>query len=146
MTRAKKKEVLSENELRGLREEQREIESTLKTVEEHGKGTPAESIDRSALGRQLNRIKEVIKDGEPGKLSGVQKDKIAERAAQLEESLKRGICSRDEMENLKRNPGAPLKNLRWQRENAQVVREWRQTQRVLNPGDPTSGNLDRLRR
>jgi hypothetical protein len=146
MTRAKKKEVLSENELRGLREEQRELEATLKTVEDHGKGTPAESLDQPALHRQLSRIKEAIKDGEPGKISGVQKDKIAERARELEEGLKRGICSRDEMENLKRNPGAPLKNLRWQRDNASAVKEWRQAQRILNPGDPTSGNLDRLRR
>lgn len=151
MARGKGYQILSESELATLKEERREVQETLSTLEgnkteKYGEGTRAQSIDKAALMRQDKVLRDAIDKGSPKKISGYDKDRMAKEASELEDKIKQNMPSYDEMQDLRRNPGADRKELNWQRNNAANVMRWREIQRQLNPGDPTSGNIERLRK
>lgn len=139
--------VMSPSELQGLREEMHDTENVLKTAEEYGKGTQAsEMLDKGALKRSIKAYDVMINKYTPPKLRGATKDKVAKRAKELAEVIKQGMPTYEEMNDLKRHPGAPWKNLNWEKAKAAAINEWKQCQRKLEPGDPTASSIERLRR
>lgn len=143
-------QVLSESELQTLRDERKEVRETLdalegKGTEKYGDGTPAQGIDRAALNRQDQRLRDAIDRGSPRKVSGLDKDRMVKESEDIENCLKEGMPSYDEMQNPRKHVGADRKELNWQRKNVHNVIRWREIQRTLRPGDPTAGNIERLR-
>lgn len=143
----KEREVLSVNEREGLKREKKDLENTLRAMEggEYGQGTRATGADQAALKRQIKRIGTAIKRGTPN-ITGADKDKAYRRAKELEEKFSKGMCSYDEMMAPEKHPGAVRKNYEWHKRNAKAVSEWKRIRRMLEPHDPTSSNIERLRR
>lgn len=143
-----KPQILSQNELQTLKDEKTEIDNTLHAIEKEGtgKGTPAEQIDRGKLRAESARLDKMIHQGVPQKIRGAEKDKLYAEAKALEEKIKEGMCSRDEMNNPSKNPGCIRKHYEWERRNKQDIQRWKQIQRQLEHADPTISNIERLRR
>lgn len=140
----KTKEILTPAEKGGLLDEKRELQGTLKETQLYGKGTAAEQLDQAALQRGIDHIDKVIADREPPRLSGTKKDEMAKEAEQIENELREGMPTRDEMRFPAKNPGAVRKHMGWSDRNAQRIERYRYIQRVLNPDDPRS--VENLRR
>jgi len=140
----KTKELLSTTEKEGLLDQKRELQDTLKETQQYGKGTAAEQLDQAALQGQINRIDTVIAEREPPKLSGIKKDELAKEAERLENELREGMPTREEMRFPGRNPGAVRKHMNWDRSNAPKIERYRYIQRLLNPEVPRS--VENLRR
>ena len=147
-TRKKKEQyVMSPSELDNLRQEIQDNKNVLKTAEDYGHGIRAsEMLDKGAIKRSIKKYDAMIEKYSPHKMTGATKDKLAKRSKELAEFIKEGMPTREEMMDLKNNPGAPRKNLMWERQKAAAVHEWKQCQRRLEPGDPTSSSIERLRR
>jgi len=148
----KPKQVLSESELKTLREERKEVQDTLNTVdgargqEKYGEGTPAGNVDRAALNRQDKKLEQAIKDGSPTVLRGGQKDKAVSEAGELESHITDGMPTRDEMQRPLHHPGAVQKHMNWEKRNLHNILRWKQLKRQLNPGDPTTSSVENLRK
>lgn len=148
MAKKEPKYIMSVSELRELRGNKRDIDNTLRMLHDGtGRGTRAkEMIDEGRLKKQARMYEKKIAQHTPSKVSGVQKDKLAKEAKRLQKEIRQGMPTYDEMWNMKNNPGIPYKNLQWERRNANKIHRWKQIQRQLNPGDPTTSNVERLRR
>ncbi len=151
MTRGKKKEqhVLSPSELKTLEDERREIQEPMSAIDggdQYGSGNRGQGIDRAALQRQDKALRDAIDAGSPARMSGYKKDKLAQEAKEIEARITEGMPTRAEMENPQRHPGAVRKHMEWEKRNIHKVEQWKQMQRHLNPGDPTSSSVERLRR
>lgn len=145
MVRGQKKQVLSVQEIENIREEKRELESTLKEAEGYGEGT-GRQVDQGAIKNQLRRLDAAEHAGLPGRVSGSDKDRMAKRAEELERKFEVGMPTRYEMNHPARCPGAVKKHLGWikRNENSGEVEEYRRIQRTLNPGEELS--VERLRK
>lgn len=140
----KTKELLSTSEKEGLLDQKKELQDTLKETQQYGKGTAAEQLDQATIQKQIGRIDQAILDREPPKLRGAQKDELAKEAEDIENSLREGMPTKDEMSFPAKNPGAVRKHLNWSAKNVQRIERYRYIQRVLNPDDPRS--VENLRR
>ena len=148
MAKKKADYVMSPSELQGLVQEKNDTNSILRTVEGGaGAGTRAsEMLDKGALKRSVNKYDALIEKHSPKQLRGKSKDAVAKRAKELGEFIKAGMPTHDEMHDLQRHPGTPYKNMKWEKEKAEAIQEWKQCQRRLEPGDPTASTVERLRR
>jgi hypothetical protein len=135
---------LSSSEKENLLDQKRELQYTLKETQQYGKGTSAEQIDQTKIQRQITQIDQTIQDREPPKLKGSQKDELAEEAKRIEEELREGMPTRDEMSFPAKNPGAVRKHMNWSAKNVQRIERYRYIQRVINPDAPRS--VENLRR
>lgn len=146
MTRGtgKHKEILSHSEKETLVESKRDLEQSLKDAQEAGKGTAAEAIDTGAIKREINRIDQAIHDREAPRVSGINKDRMAKEASDLERVMQDGMPTREEMAHPSKNPGAVRKHLNWSARNAENIERYRTIQRTINPDDPRS--VENLRR
>jgi len=140
----KMKELLTPAEKGGLLDEKHELQGTLKETQSYGKGTVAEQLDQAALQRQIDHIDKVIADREPPRLSSAKKDEMSKEAEEIENALREGMPTRDEMRFPAKNPGAVRKHMAWSAKHAQRIERYRYIQRVLNPDDPRS--VENLRR
>jgi hypothetical protein len=139
MVRAKgHKELLTPAELADLNGQKRELEDSLKERKSYGAGTQAEQLDTGKIQQQINRIDKAIADREPRKITGLEKDAMVREAIELEEKLKEGLPTRDEMDKPSKNPGAVRKHMRWLDRNQANIERWRYIQRIINPYDPKS--------
>jgi hypothetical protein len=143
----KEKEILSVSERKGLQEEKKSLENTLSDIEREkwGQGTRGESIDKDGIKRQIKHLDRAIHEGTPQVSSGVQKDKMLAESREIEEKLKEGMPTYDEMQAPEKNPGAVMKNFQWERKNAVLIQRWKRLQRTLAPHDPTVSNVERFR-
>ena len=140
----KKKEILTPSEIKSLKDEKRSAEQTLKELEGFGSGTKADAIDKAGLSREINHFGKLIHEHEGiGKLKGVTKDKMAKRAKELASTIQQGMPTYDEMNSLSKHPGAPVKNLNWERRNAGNINEYKQIMRRI---DPSASSVENLRR
>jgi len=147
MAAPKKTQILANSEITSLQEEKRELEAALKEIDDGaGSGTRGGSIDKDALRRQAKAIDQKIEAGSPVNVRGLAKDKMADRAKQLEEQFTVGMPTRDQMRNPGKYPGVIRQNYEWQKRNSSAIKEWKQLQRQLEPGDPTMPSQERLRR
>ena len=140
----KQKEILTPAEKEGLLAEKKELQGILKERESFGSGTAAEQLDLQNIKREIKRIDDSIAAREAPKYRGTQKDKLVKECQELEETLKVGLPTREEMRYPVRNPGAVRKHLRWNAKNVENIKRWKFLQRVLNPDDPK--NYEQLRR
>ena len=145
MVRGKKRHVLSPSEVQALKNDQRDMDGMLAEADREQWGDKGR-LDTDALRRQSRKLGHEIEQGTPRKIKAATKDKMAARARELEEIFKQGMPTQDEMWDLKHHPGAPMKNLNWQKRNAKGIAEYKQLQRELEPGDPTASSIEHLRR
>jgi hypothetical protein len=138
------KEILSASEKEAIIDQRKELEATLKERESYGVGTKAEQIDVAKVTAEIKRLDQAIADRLPPKVRGVQKDRMAKEAESIEESLRAGMPTRDEMRFPGKNPGAVRKHMNWVKRNAGNIERYRNIQRTLNPQDPRS--IENLRR
>ncbi len=148
--RGKKKDkyVMSLSELKGLDAERREAQATLKALdqERYGDGSAGGSIDRDKIRKEVRKYDDIIANHTPRNMRGVTKDKLANRAKELRDKIKEGMPTSNEMNDMRRNPGAPLKNLEWEKRNSKNLNEYKQTMRMLEPRDPSAASIERFRR
>ena len=139
MTRGQKKqrELLSPSELQGLKDEQAEIRSVIKDVEE-GVGSGARQADVNQLNREVRRIDKVIEERMPEKIHGIAKDNLAGEEKALEAKIAEGMPTRDEMRYPTKNPGAVRKHMEWGRRNEGNISRYVYIQRQLRPNEPKS--------
>ena len=145
---AKEKHILTPAELEGFKSEHSEDEANLRALESGKfKGAPySEAIDKNVLRKRIARYKKIVADHSPARMKGITKDKMAKKARELSERIKEGMPTSNEMEDLRKHPGAPHKNLQWERRNARNIQEYKQIMRRLEAGDPTASSIERLRR
>ena len=140
----KKQYIMSPSELRTLREERQFTEKMLNDTEseQYGAGSRGSQLDKGALKRQANQFAKQEHMYAPKALRGANKDKVAKEAKALERQFMEGMPTREEMTT----SATAHKLLNWEKRNGSRVREWKQLQRRLEPGDPTASNVERLRR
>lgn len=119
-------------------EEKRELEGVLQESETAGVGTQAEQMDKTMIKSQIRRLDLALEESRPGRLTGQQKDALAKRETELEGILKRGIPTFEEMRHPAKNPGAVRKHMSWDLRNKSNIREYRNIQRLLRPGEEKS--------
>lgn len=141
----KELEVLSCSEIEGLKAERKEIEADLRELEQAGKGTKAEGINRAHMTRRATFLDKVIHNNN-NVPKGINKDQIAQEAKFLEGRITEGMPSYDEMNRPEKHPGAVMKHHLWEKRNASVIHRWKQLKRRLDPNDPTVSNIESLRR
>lgn len=82
----------------------------------------------------LRRTEENLGQNAAPYLGPQDRDRMKKRVADLEEKLKVGLLSSEEM---RRNPhGAVTRNVEWERRNKHLVTRWRNGIRALNPDAP----------
>lgn len=144
--------ILSPSEIEALKGERQQLQETIDNLDgkgpdgAYGAGTRATSIDRASLEREDRYLRDAIEAGSPKKIAGVQKDRIADEAKELEARITEGMCSRDEMQDPRKHVGAIQKHVNWNNKQGQNVERWKQLQRQLNPGDPMASSVERLRK
>ena len=137
----KQAHILSDSERESIASEKKQLESTLKEVGLYGKGSHAEHIDRDQIQKEISKLDNVLVAGSPKRMKERTKDELAKKSRELETSIREGMPTRNEMEDLKKN--AIRKHRDWERRNSKKIHEWKQIQRTLNDN---SSNVERLRK
>jgi hypothetical protein len=138
MVRAKKHpaRILSQTEIEGLREEQRELQEQLDTS--YGVGTAASQIDKGRLKARIAEIDHIIGELSAPSVRGASKDRLVKEAEELEEQLAVGMPTRWEMDHPAKCPGAVRKHINWESRNRARIERYRYIQQVINPDAPRS--------
>lgn len=146
MVRAQKKkqEYLSPVERENLESEKKELETTLAELEESGKGTQAEQIDRSRIKAEISRLDHAIEIRTPGRVRAIEKDRLHKEEKELEEKIAEGMPTKYEMRRPTENPGAVRKHMAWCNRNEGRIERYREIQRLLRPFEPKS--IENLRK
>ena len=129
------KEILSSSEIAGLRDEQKELESTIRESED---GDRAVGVDISALKRRSAQIEHAIETRTPEEAKGKAKDSLVREERELEDFIANGMPSRYEMDHPARCPGAVRKHQMWCNRTDKAVRRYVEIQKILRPGEPKS--------
>lgn len=137
--------ILSPREISDLQAEKKEIEAGLQEMAGAGKGTPAEGINKNHMLKRSVYIDRVIYDNNHLP-TGVSKDIMSKETKILEERIKEGMPSSDEMNRPEKHPGAVMKHHLWSKNNAALIHRWKQLRRRLDPSNPTVSNIESLRR
>ncbi|MBW2086665.1 MAG: hypothetical protein JRI54_11660 [Deltaproteobacteria bacterium] len=114
------------------------------------------NIDRKAIMEKIRENKKVLNERTAPRVSGLEKNRLLRRAEELEKKIKQGMLTKDEfMGTRKTNDYGHKyqeaseenirKEMRWQVEKAPLVREWQKIMRIIDPDNPNSSNVERLR-
>ncbi len=117
-------------------------------------------LDETHARRQLKKYVEMLnKRQAPDIVKDNDRAKLAARAKFLENKIKEGMPTKDEMMGERHsrsdNPNSKYqiakseivdKHLAWQERTARYQEEWKKIIRVLEPNDPNSSNIERLRK
>ena len=144
--RTKKKALLSQTEIAGLKSEKAELEGSLKEAEGYGAGTQGESMDKSKIQAEIRHYEDEINAGSAGKVTAKAKDGMWREEKALEEQFQKGLPTRSEMRSPGRHPGAVRKHMAWLNNNEKSghVDRYREIQRTLRPGEEKS--IEELRK
>ena len=144
----KPKYVMSPSELRTLKEDAQMNRHMLKQAESegYGAGSRGSVMDKAAIEKQARNLEKIAESHAPGKVTGQDRDKLSKRAEELREKLKDGMCSKDEMRDMRNHPDAPIKHLEWERRNGKNTGEYKQIMRRLEPQDPGAASVERFRK
>ena len=134
--------VLSQTEVQNIQEEKRELEGAL--VEAEQATGAARQIDRSSIVSQISRFDKLLEEAKPGRLTGLQRDALAKRETELETFLQDGLPTRYEMDHPAKCPGAVRKHMKWTTRCKGLIKEYRDVQRLINPGEEKS--IEQLRK
>ena len=140
----KKQKVLSQTEVANIKEERKDLQDTLASAEGTGIGTPAEQINKSLIKSQIERFDKIIEEAKPGRLTGMQRDALGKREKELENFFQVGLPTRYEMDHPAKCPGAVRKHMAWTQRTKVLVKEYRDIQRLLRPGEERS--IEQLRK
>lgn len=101
--------------------------------------------DKAVVKGKLHRMQKALQEQSAPELTPLMKDKVVARGKELEEKIREGMPSSEEMR--KNPPGAVGKHMRWERKNKAAIMEWKNTQVAMNKGsdDPDLANVERLR-
>jgi len=108
---------------------------------------PEGKLNKGQSREAIRRIDKMLEQAPP-ELNGEQRTKASKLVKKLEEEMKEGMLSAEEM---RRNPpGAVAQNRSWEKRNKRRIRDWKNAQLALNRGIPSDEagdlcNIDRLR-
>lgn len=107
---AEKAHVLSSNEMSGLQQELEETQSQVRAVEnkEFGAGGPGEQVDLGKLKARERSLKREIELGTAPSVRAKAKDGLAVEARELEDKIRLGMPTIDEMKSPVKHPGAVI--------------------------------------
>ena len=142
------KYVMSQSELKALKDESTYNRQMLKQAEseKYGAGTEASGINKAGIEKQAKHYEAKAAQYSAPIIKGAEKDRYAKRAEELRSQISEGMPTRSEMNDVRGNPGAPMKNLQWEKRNAGNIREYKQVMRTLDHHDPMAGSVERFRR
>ena len=101
--------------------------------------------DRGAVVQRLTRIKQSLTKQSPPEVPGLVKDKLAAEAKALEETIRPGMLSQEEM---RKNPaGSVGLHMKWEKAKKAAIMRWKNIQQILEPSsdDPDLSNLEKIR-
>jgi hypothetical protein len=102
--------------------------------------------DKGEVTRRISRLKNaLVTQSPPEDLPGAAKDKLYKEAKALEDKLRQGMPSREEMR--KNPPGTVGEWMRYEKANKKDILKWKNIQQMLEPtsDDPDLSNVERLR-
>ena len=101
--------------------------------------------DKKTVKKRVARLKKALEESACHPVPEKHRDEMAKNIAVLEESIREGMPSRDEM--MRNPPGAVGKNIKWQRSKKHLVFAWKRAMAQLHYGtdDPDTCNVERLR-
>lgn len=101
--------------------------------------------DKGAVMEQLRRLDKQFEDQCPKPFVGAENDRAVARIAYLEDKIKDGMLSHEEMR--KCPPGAVDRHRQWESKNLDHITEWQNLQRRLNAENDNreSASIERLR-
>ena len=112
-----------------------EVESAQEDLRQLDQISKRRELDQRLEPQSVRRSKQSVQkrlQQEPPELNKQQEDKAAKRIGQLEEELKVGMLSQEEM---RRNPpGAAHQHLTWETQNKAKILEWKNLQLALYRG------------
>ena len=114
------------------------------------------NIDKDAVMAKIRENEKILKERTAPTVTGMEKDRLVRRAEELEKKIKEGMLTKDEyMGKRKKNDNGHMyqeaqedmvtKQMKWQTETKALVSEWQKIQRTINPDNPYSSNVERLR-
>ncbi len=108
----------------------------------------AESLDRGMIQKRLQKAEAILEKDDGLVAKGVQKDRLAKRAEEIEKELKENMPTHDEMwakSGTVEMERAVRKNQDFENRYGDKVREWQDIQRRLEPEDSTHSYVERIR-
>ena len=140
------KRPLSLSELQAIEDEKQSLETNLKDAgTDAGTGTQAEGrVNKFEIKSQIDVLQRLLDKSTPQTLTGMQRDALVKREKYLETTLKQGIPTRWEMDMPHKCPGAVRKHMNWLDRNNRLIEEYRDIQRLINPGAEKS--VEQLRK
>tara|TARA_R110000850_G_scaffold44057_1_gene112544 strand:- start:4810 stop:5463 length:654 start_codon:yes stop_codon:yes gene_type:complete len=102
-------------------------------------------VDKSDVRKNLRSVNDLIEEQSAKQLTGQDLDSAHSRIATLEETIKKGMLSNEEMR--KSPPGAVGRHIAHDKANKDNIQEWKRLQIATNTGneDPDLANIERLR-
>lgn len=149
MSKPKSQYIMSQSELKNLKEEARDNRQLLSQMEREGYGNgngKASGFDKSRILKQASQLEALAERHSAPKVSGATKDKLAKQAAELRHKISEGMLTSAEMNNPRRSPNAPIKHLEWEKRNSKNIYEYKQLMRRIEPNDPGASSVERFRR
>ena len=138
------RQKLGESERRALNEQINAAEEELRKRKELS-GTP----DLSDVTEEIKKKKMILQhDDDLTPKSGMETDRLAARAREIEEVLKKEMPTRNEMwpkHGSIEAQKALRHNVKFQAERSDLCREWQDIQKKLNPDDPYASSLETIR-
>ena len=129
-------------------EEQRNALAEQMAIIQHGDVGAAANLDQGAIQRQLNQKERILADDEKLIAKGVAKDRLAKEARELEEVMKKDMCSRNELwtkSGTMDSERAIQKQIAFEKTHGNRARRWQEIQACLEPNDPMNCNMERIR-
>jgi hypothetical protein len=120
------KEILNPSEVATLRDEQREIASTIREAQEVG-GSRGGGIDINKLKNKSKYIDQAIQ--------GHAKDALFKEEQYIADKLSVGMPTNYEMDRPAKNPGAVDKHLNWLKKNDALIQRWAEIQKSKGPNE-----------
>jgi len=101
--------------------------------------------DKGEVTRRIARLQNALVTQSPPELPGAAKDKLYKESKALEDKLRQGMPSREEMR--KNPPGTVGEWMRYEKANKKDILKWKNIQQMLDPtsDDPDLSNVERLR-
>lgn len=149
MSKQKPQYIMSHSELKNLKEDARDNRQLLNQMEREGYGQgngKASGFDKARVLKQAAQLEALAERHSAPKISGAAKDRLAKQASELRQKISEGMLTSSEMNNLRKNPSAPLKHLEWEKRNSKNIHDYKQLMRRIEPNDPGASSVERFRR
>lgn len=136
------------NDRQVVEEQRNALKEQLEIIKNDQSGGVAQTLDSAVLRRQLDKKERDLDQDEKLIAKGVQKDKLAREAKQLEEELRSEMCSRNELwqrSGTMDSEKAVAKQMAFEQKHGDKARRWQEIQSRLEPNDPMNCSMERIR-